>query len=197
MSLDIPPGEVLTEVVLSEYYGASRTPIREAIKGLIIDAFIVSKQGVGNIVPFLSIDSYVEIYQLREVLEILSAKLASTNWDNVDLNKLKKNISQQKLLLNNPYAPLEFLQLDREFHLLLADISHNSHLRIQVENMYDLFFRYNYFCDFENRYSFAITEHERILDLIESRNAYAVQQEMKNHMTNINALILHRLAKRL
>lgn len=197
MTLDIKPGEAVTEVQLTEYYKASRTPVREAMKALLVDSHLVKEPGQGIIAPRMSIDSYNEIYQLRDVLESLSVRLATLNYTQEDMEKLKANMEEQRILMAGPYAPLEFLNLDREFHLLLADISHNSHLRTQMEKMYDLFFRYNYFCDFENRFIFAITEHERILNFIEARNTYAVQEEMKNHMNNINGLIIVRLAKRL
>lgn len=197
MTLDIAPGEAVTEVQLTHEYKASRTPAREAMKALLVDSHLVKESGQGIIAPRLSIDSYTEIYQLRDVLEGLSVRLATLNATEEEIDRLKDNMKEQRLLSNGPYAPLEFLQLDREFHLLLAELSHNSHLRIQLENMYDLFFRYNYFCDFENRYTFAINEHERILRFIETRNTHAALEEMKEHMTNVHGLIIVRLAKRL
>ncbi|MDO5714028.1 MAG: GntR family transcriptional regulator [Tissierellia bacterium] len=197
MTLELAPGSSLKEVEISQMYDASRTPVREVIKELMFHSFIEYKEGRGNIVCPLSVDSYNSIFQLRSVLEILSTRLATINWTQKDMVKLKENIEKQKVLLQKDYAPLEFLNLDREFHKLLVQISGNPYLCKQLENMYDHCFRYNYFCDFENRYSLAINEHERILNFVVTRNIFAAQEEMKTHLSNINSEILIRLAKKL
>lgn len=195
LNLDLKPRTIMKEVDLSQKYDVSRTPAREAIKKLKDESYVCFEPGLGNIVAPFTTRNYSEIYQMREALEVLSVKQATINLSPEDLEALKENIHIQNKLLTSEYEPLKFLYLDREFHLLLAEASQNSFLVNEVGKYYDLFYRYNYYCNFKQRQLFAITEHEKLLKALEARDAYTATQEMKTHMQNINSLILIALSE--
>ncbi|MDO5037302.1 MAG: GntR family transcriptional regulator [Tissierellia bacterium] len=195
LNLDLKPKTLIKEVDLSQKYDVSRTPAREAIKKLKEESYIAFEPGLGNIVAPFTTRNYTEIYQMREALEVLSVKQATINWSPQDLEALKENVHIQNTLLTSDYEPLKFLYLDREFHVLLAEASQNSFLVTEVGEFYDLFYRYNYYCNFKQRQLFAITEHEKLLKALEARDAYTAAQEMRTHMQNINSLILIALSE--
>ena len=69
------PGDALSEVALAEAYGASRTPVREALKQLQVDGLVEIRPRVGTFVRGLSRREVVELFQIKEVLEGLGARL--------------------------------------------------------------------------------------------------------------------------
>ncbi|GAA5038030.1 DNA-binding GntR family transcriptional regulator [Thermocatellispora tengchongensis] len=71
------PGDRLTEVVLCEDLGMSRTPVREALRRLQSDGLVTST-GRGVVVSSLSEDEIRHAMQLHEALDALAAKLAAT-----------------------------------------------------------------------------------------------------------------------
>ena len=70
--------------------GASRTPIREAIKWLAVENFVKTIPGCGTFVNNISIEGLKEVLQVRGALEGLAAKLAIEKITEEEINKLKK-----------------------------------------------------------------------------------------------------------
>lgn len=196
LNLKFKPGETLLESDLASRYYASRTPVREALQLLKIEGFIELNNGYK--ISNLSLNSYMMIYQLRENLELMAVKLATLNWDDDTINLLENNVYKQKnLIYMKDYEPKIFLKLDREFHYILADISGNCYLKRELIKYYDLYYRYNYFCGFKTRKDYAIIEHENILTMLKSRNVNLAENQMKDHMSNVNNQIIINLANKL
>ena len=65
---ELMPGAVLSEGALAQEFGASRTPVREALKQLQAEGLIVIRPRVGT---FVAAPSRLEINELFEVKEIL------------------------------------------------------------------------------------------------------------------------------
>lgn len=196
LNLKFKPGETLLESDLASRYYASRTPVREALQLLKIEGFIELNNGYK--ISNLSLNSYMMIYQLRENLELMAVKLATLNWDDDTINLLENNVYKQKnLIYMKDYEPKVFLKLDREFHYILAYISGNCYLKRELIKYYDLYYRYNYFCGFKTRKDYAIIEHENILTMLKSRNVNLAENQMKEHMSNVNNQIIINLANKL
>ena len=196
LTLEYKPGEVLLEDDMVKEFDASRTPIREAIRYLKIEGFV--NQGSGNKVSSLSLNEYVMIFQMRESLELLSIKLATLNWNEENIVLLENNLLKQKnLLYKKDHKHLFFLELDKEFHSIIAEIGGNFLLKQELLKYYDLYFRYNYFCGFKSRKDYAVVEHENLLTMIKTRNVNLSMSEMKSHMGNVNNNIIINLAKKL
>lgn len=196
MTLNLAPRTVLKEVDLSEEYELSRTPIREAIKQLKIESFVFYDEDAGNKVAPISIKNYTELFQLREALEVLSVKLASLNMDDDDTHHLEQNIKSQLLLISGHQSPSEFLKLDREFHSLIAMSADNSLLVKLIQNYYDLLYRYDVFCSYENQFVYTVSEHQKIFNALLRKDLLTSVQTMETHMNNLNSLILLRLVKK-
>lgn len=148
------PGELLpSQDKLAEEFGVSRNSIREAINRLSGRGIIESKQGIGtyilprhgglsNIKAFESLhltpEDGVEIVEVRLALERTIVRLAAVKCTAELLSKIEENLLRQR-----DAVPLEdseqFIQLDVEFHLLLADASNNNTFRHLVEAYLDYF----------------------------------------------------------
>ena len=72
----LEPGAELAEVALAEQLGVSRGPIREAIGRLASEGLVTVRPRRGAVVSSLSKEEFLELYQVREALELMAVKLA-------------------------------------------------------------------------------------------------------------------------
>lgn len=195
--LHLPPGHTIKEIDLSEHYQVSRTPIRQVIQKLISERFILYKKGQGNLVAPLTWNDYIHLYQIRLNLELLSIHLAILYAQREDLAAIEDNIEKQKRIINDENYAYHFIELDREFHLLLAKAGGNDRLYDIITNIYDHYSRYNYLCGFKERLSFAISEHIAIYEALSTKNNALGESEMKSHLENIHNIISYSLPSKL
>ena len=73
---EFTPGQWLIERELSEMYGLSRTPMREILRNLVSDGLLELQPAKGYTVRKLSIEEVSQIFQAREAVEGLVARLA-------------------------------------------------------------------------------------------------------------------------
>ena len=71
------PGERLMEIQMADEMGVSRTPVREAIRKLELEGFVVMIPRRGTYVADISIRDITEIYEIRACLDELAAGLAA------------------------------------------------------------------------------------------------------------------------
>lgn len=196
--LDLKPGTQLTEVDLSNELNISRTPIREALKQLSVEGFIEWTENKGNVVSPLTVENFMEIYQIRDVLENLSVKLATLNWEkDSDIDGLKTLLKKQlEMAKAKEIDARAFLIIDKNFHLKLLELSGNQLLINEMKKINDLYYRYNHFSVFRSRALLTTQEHIDIVDAIEQRDSRLAQSIMKGHLQVIRESILIGLAKR-
>ena len=84
----LQPGTELQEVALSEELGVSRGPIREAIGRLAAEGLVTVRPRRGALVRSLSKDEFLELYQVREALEMLAVRLAVPKLEPDDVAQL-------------------------------------------------------------------------------------------------------------
>jgi DNA-binding GntR family transcriptional regulator len=79
----------LTEATLAEALGMSRTPVREAVKRLIIEGFLTRAPGEGLRVTALQADEVDQIFQIRLMLESYAARRAASHASAEDVAALR------------------------------------------------------------------------------------------------------------
>ena len=72
-----PPGAVFAEVEQALRLNLSRTPIREAFARLAAEGLLVALPGRGYVVSELSRQTIVELFELRQILEVQIASLVA------------------------------------------------------------------------------------------------------------------------
>jgi DNA-binding GntR family transcriptional regulator len=87
---EISPGTWLVERELCEKYNLSRTPVREILRVLVSDGLITLEPTKGYSVKKLSFEEIVEIFQARESVEGMAARLSCLRGDQDFLHKIEK-----------------------------------------------------------------------------------------------------------
>lgn len=98
----LPPGTVLGEVDQATRLGVSRTPLREALARLSADGLVESQAGRGLVVTAASVDSVVELFEVREALEARAATLAAQRRDVRVFEQLREEFRTSAALLADP-----------------------------------------------------------------------------------------------
>lgn len=179
---------------LAAQFNVSPSPVRDAISRLSAEGLVTSNPNRRTTVVNFSQQDVIETFQLREILECGAARLAAKNVQPAQLVELRKVAEQCDALADNPAQKKAKLDLDNQFHLLVAEASGNSLLRHEIARC--------------NRRARAIQwlkldpptmkqahpEHLRIIAAAERRDADAAEAAMKAHLEVALALILREIS---
>jgi DNA-binding GntR family transcriptional regulator len=126
----IARGTRLKEDAIAEQFGVSRVPVREALRQLETEGFVVAEKFKGVTVADSSSEAVIELMQIRRGLEVLAAELAAgrRGGDSADLLRAVANDqrSDQEVEAETPRF---------SFHRLVATASGNSHLDTMIERL--------------------------------------------------------------
>ncbi len=124
------PGMHLKEGELVTLCGVSRTPVRDALRQLAIDRYVVTRRNQGVFVSKWSVDDIKDIFELRSILESLVAERAATNITAQQLETLRTIHSTIQEMLDDSSAPnIElFLTENKQFHQTLMDAAQSRTL---------------------------------------------------------------------
>jgi DNA-binding GntR family transcriptional regulator len=78
---DYAPGHRLTEDRLADDFGVSRNPVREAIRVLEREGFLIAQPRRGAVVASISAQDVENLFEVRLSLEVLAAQLAAQRID--------------------------------------------------------------------------------------------------------------------
>lgn len=118
---DYLPGERIRQEVLAERYGASRVPVREALRTLEAEGLVTLVANTGAWVAQISLAECEEMYQIRERIEPLLLRLNLPLLGPGDVAELERLADAMET------ADVEdFLSLDRTFHLSCYDLAPTS-----------------------------------------------------------------------
>ncbi|HEY1177505.1 MAG TPA: GntR family transcriptional regulator [Phytomonospora sp.] len=91
-----PPGLRLVERDLAAELEVSRIPLREALRLLAADGLVVTVPGRGTIVSPFTPDDVRDLFDVRESLEALTARLAAERADTEGLGRLRVHLDRAR-----------------------------------------------------------------------------------------------------
>jgi DNA-binding GntR family transcriptional regulator len=174
---ELPAGTVMQERRLAEFLDISRTPIREA-------------PGNSLIVKEFSLREFIEILQVRQVLEAEAAVLSIDRISRPELDDLEAHIVRLRER-GDPHAA-ENREVDKRFHELLAENSGNVvlaglirdlRLKTQMFNLSRL----------PERFAPVHNEHLAIIAALRAKDPNAVRVGVGAHIENIKLSIMRKL----
>lgn len=175
------PGERIRQEVIAEQFGASRLPVREALRILQSDGLITLVANSGAWVSQLDERECAESYEIRERLEPLLLRESMSELTPADLKRLRELAGQ----MERETSVETFLRLDREFHLLSYSRARTGLLSSIIERLWNTTQHY--------RRTFALLvgsqgrrvihfEHFLLVDAIERQDAHEAQRVLESHI---------------
>jgi DNA-binding GntR family transcriptional regulator len=122
----LQPGQWLIERELCSTYGLSRTPVREVLWKLLADGFLEQAPNKGFAVRKLSLEQIFEIFQAREAIEGMAARLAASRRDDASFVSRLTRIREELVRVTVEEDISRSVALGRKLHRAIMDAAHNS-----------------------------------------------------------------------
>ncbi len=189
LSLTLAPGETIAERGLEARYGASRTPVREALAQLAVEG-LVERQGRGYRIAPLDLHQLRELFEFREEIEAAVVRKACTRATPEALAALQASIDRGL----HSMTPESWLGAGLDIHVELAGLTGNRFLVEAVRNSVSRAVRPRWLLasDASERRR-AHEEHSEILRLIRAGDADGAERAIRAHTRSVCAQILDAL----
>lgn len=177
----IAPGLPLRQEQIAEQFGASRLPVREALRVLTEQGLLTKRTNAGARVAVLDLHACVVLYSIREAIEPLAFAESVSNLPKGAIDRL---IEIQDCIEAGVTTD-EYLRLDREFHLTTFSGGTMDYLQGLVSNLWDMTDHYRRLFvrltdpSKEWRINF---EHRFIIDSCQRNDAREGGQVIANHI---------------
>lgn len=194
---ELPPGHKISEPELARELATSRGLIREAIRWLEARELVQRIPNFGPRVAVFSPRDIIEFYEVREGFEPFAARLAAQNMTDEELVFLRRHL---ETAARTGKGKLFEVQDDGsetpDFHSLILRGSKNERLcRMFNEHAYLLMHLWQQQYGWIARANPASeSEHFRILDALENRDAECAEILMRRHLSRLRQEYAERLA---
>ncbi len=189
MTARLTPGAALQEEDLARQLGASRTPVREALRMLQNDGLAAIAHNRGAVVTEIPFRQIMEAYELRELLEPFAARAGAPRADPEDVARLE---TMQRRLPHTPRGLEDVLAMDRadeELHEFIAQ-SAGSVLLAQMVRKARLLTRRLVLIVPPERYRKGIDEHLAMLSAYRRRDGVLAEHLVREHVRNAKNRLL-------
>lgn len=178
---EIGPGQRVRQEEVAERFGASRLPVREALRMLEAEGLIEHETNKGARVPRLDMHEVDVIYQMRERLEPLALSESIPHLTEDDVRRLDH--IQGQIETNSDVG--RFLELDRELHLLTYSGCQIDQLTAMVTRLWNSTQHYRrafVSSSGPGRMWVINAEHRLLLDAIERHDATDAERYLGGHI---------------
>ncbi|MGI6588696.1 MAG: GntR family transcriptional regulator [Peptococcia bacterium] len=186
----LKPGERLMETELAEEMGVSRTPVREAMRKLELEGYVVMVPRKGAYVAGLSIKDINNLFEIRGALETLAAGLAASRASREEIEEMERNLVMEASLFETSDV-INTIEVDAKFHELIYSASRNTRLQNMIKDLRDQIQRFRTTSlAVPGRMKFALAEHRRIVEAIAAGDVEEASRATKEHIESAeNALL--------
>ena len=189
------PGQRLVEKDLVERFGVSRTVIREALRHLEAEGLVALVPNRGPIVASLSPDDVQHLYEVREVVEALAARLCAARASAAQRKRLVHALARVSAAYDRADAA-EGLRAQDAFYRVLTEGSANPlvestiraiHARVQLLRALSL--------QAPGRAKESLAEIGEVVAAIEARDEDAAAEAAARHVRRAESVALKKLGE--
>lgn len=183
------PGQVVSQRQISEDLGLSVTPIREAVLVLTGNGIVERHKHHSIKVSEIDEKRLREIFTVRHMLEEEAVRLAAKNATPEFIAKLKR-LNRQLEIMSSDDDPTEINPIDSSLHKLIFRNCGNEALYWTIDRLKSSFPMYALWGE-PGRIETSVSEHWKLIEALESRDAEASAEVQKLHLANgLEALIV-------
>jgi DNA-binding GntR family transcriptional regulator len=190
VSLELDPGESVSEIILARRVGLAPGPVGEAVERLIGEGWLertdrgvkVTEESLANVLD--------QLFEVRSVLEGLCARLAAeraTAEQLVYLEAMMPQFEEAARKADNQ----SWIQLDQRFHEVIYDAAGNLFLENALKELYTLDLRIFYLI--LNRMTDLpriVESHRAIVNALKTRDARAAERALTKHIQDSQDIVM-------
>jgi len=175
----LKPGQRLIEAELCRTYGVSQTPLREALRILETNGYVVHEPRKGVTVTQITMDEIEEIYRIRANLESMATYLAIKRCTPAVISELKKT-HEKMIRLAEQKDTKAYFALNFKFHDIIINASQSRRLIQMIQAFVKQTDRFRHdVLKFPEMLNNSIKAHEKVIQLFESGDAEKAERMRK------------------
>lgn len=185
ISSSIKPGQRVKAQDFARKLKVSRTPVREALGRLQQERLVIQDDGWGYIVRPVTFKEILDLYKIRESLEVQAALEALPHLNDLSLAELDSALAQSTQLLKDNKLD-QFRAANRRFHLLIASASGNEllHRLLLMINDWILFIGALHQDSHKHRAKEVLLENMAILNALRRKDLLLTRTTVLTHIRN-------------
>jgi DNA-binding GntR family transcriptional regulator len=187
------PGERIVIDDLAVKISVSQIPIREALRQLEADGFVVSEPYVGVRVTDLSADLIFEIFALLETMQVMCSRIVSQNLTTEQMRALEEIVDEMDKAIQEPD---HWAELNKRFHLMICDYANTGLIGGVTRRILDHWdrLRLHYLKDvLGQRIEAAQQEHHLMIEAFRNHDGDEIEQLIRTHNQNALASYIEHL----
>ena len=189
---ELQPGLPINEADFARELSVSKTPVREALRQLERDGFVENVPGRGSAISHINPQDIREVFEIREILEVGSAKRAASQHGNDELRRerdeclrlLRGTASQESV---HEWGSWE------DVHLSIVKAVGNQTLVDMYLRLLDRIHRIRAYYGqrfTQRRLHEILGEHAAMLDAVVEGDAERAEQAVQSHLRNAGAFLI-------
>jgi DNA-binding GntR family transcriptional regulator len=190
------PGDRLYEAQIAKQFGISRSPVREAIRGLINDGLLMMDEKSQISVYEPSLQDVRDIYECRIALESTAVALSAERATEEELAELENLLIETSEVIKRGDKDV-IVTCNARFHELIMQICRNERLLKLVDELHALTYFYRFInIEGAHRAETILKGHTEIYEAIKERNPEKASSKLKEHtyedLNNLVQIIEHK-----
>ncbi|SLN67023.1 GntR family transcriptional regulator [Roseisalinus antarcticus] len=185
LSGELAPGTRLTEQALATELDLSRTPVRDALKRLLLEGFAERGTGYSTRVAPFEANELEQVYEIRLRLESYAAERAALNATAKQIDRMDE-LAQLMARHTPPRTPTDFRiisEANEAFHRQIAEAAHSARLITVLAAAFDVgVVARTYHSYSESDLIRSIGHHREIVDAIRARDPHWASSVMSSHI---------------
>ncbi len=183
-------GDPLPQEEMAARYGVSRSPIREALRQLEAEGWIVYHPNRGAFVAKVSAQDVRELYQVRRILEVGALRLAFPKIDEAALKRMR----EIDRAMRRAETPREAMQHHLDFHAALYGLVGNPRMLVAIRAHHVRVQRLpNPNESITGVVRLSRDDHRALLEALEQRDLKAAERTTLAHIDHLEANMLRAL----
>lgn len=126
VTLELPPGALLSEVVIAREFGVSRTPVGEALQRLSREGLVTILPRRGIVVTEISVTEQLRLLEFRREIANFIARVGARRANAAERQALR-TVAKTFLEAAANKDDAALMAADRDFHELFATCAHNNY----------------------------------------------------------------------
>ncbi len=187
----LQPGEPLGEGALTERLGIGRTPVREALLQLAQEGLVEIIPRRGAFVAKVSVNDIRELFEIREALEGIAARLAAVRANREDLRQLEKLFQEAEAEPEAAHKRERLEAAGDALHDFILKACDNSRI-VQIINTYKVLLQRErkHAAALIGRIEAAAEDHQAVLQALLAADPDRAEASMRRHIANTTKSLL-------